>query len=104
MKLAKVVGNIWATRKYDSLDGRRMLMVQPLTFSGSPVGVPIVALDTVDAGHGDVVVYATSAEAAVPFRPNLTPTDATIVGIVESVDHVDWTWTSNAAGEAVDSE
>lgn len=100
MKLAKVVGNIWATRKYDTLQGRRLLMVQPLSFSGKPRGIPIVALDTVDAGHGDMVLYATSAEAAIPFRPNLTPTDATIVGIVESIDHEDWHWTSNSQVEA----
>lgn len=92
MKLARVIGNIWATRKYASLQGRRMLIVQPLTFTGEELGSPLIALDTVDAGEGDIVMYATSSEAAVPFRPSLTPTDATIVGVVERVDHGDKSW------------
>ena len=98
MKLAKVIGNVWATRKYASLDSHRLLMVQPLAFDGSITGTPIIALDTVDAGQGDMVVYATASEAAIPFKPELTPTDATIVGIVESIDHESWRWTSNAEG------
>ncbi len=95
MKLGKVVGNIWATQKNNRLDGKRLLMVQPMSFNGSTEGMPIVSLDTVDAGVGDMVMYATSAEAAVPFKPGLTPTDATIVGIVDTIDHDDWSWTSN---------
>lgn len=94
MNLGRVIGNIWATRKDASLLGRRMLLVQPLTFSGTERGRPLIALDTVDAGQGDVVMYATSSEAAIPFRPEipLTPTDATIVGVVERIDHGDNTW------------
>jgi len=92
MNLARVIGNVWATRKYPTLEGRRMLFAQPLTFAGAEVGDPLVMLDTVDAGIGDVVIYVSSTEASVPFRPNLTPTDATIVGIVERVDHLETTW------------
>ncbi|WP_456428564.1 EutN/CcmL family microcompartment protein [Rhodocaloribacter sp.] len=92
MNLARVIGNVWATRKYPTLEGRRMLFAQPLTFGGAEAGDPLVMLDTVDAGVGDVVIYVSSTEAAVPFRPNLTPTDATIVGIVERVDHLGTTW------------
>ena len=96
MRLAKVIGNIWATRKYGTLQGRRHLIIQPLTFSGKKSGRPVVALDTVDAGQGDVVIYATSAEAAIPFKPNLTPTDATVVGVVDEVSTDTWSWSSNA--------
>ena len=92
MNLGRVIGNLWATRKYPTLEGRRMLIVQPLTFTGTPTGAPIIALDTVDAGQGDVVIYSTASEAAIPFRPGLTPTDATIVGLVELIDHQDQTW------------
>lgn len=63
-----------------------MLLVQPLTFDGQAKGRPYVALDTADAGVGDRVMIATASEAAIPFRPGLTPTDATIVGIAERVD------------------
>jgi ethanolamine utilization protein EutN len=64
-----------------------MVLVQPLNFDGSLLGTPIAALDTVDAGVGDTVIYVTSAEAAIPFQPqnDLTATDATIVGVVDQV-------------------
>jgi len=100
MNLAKVIGNIWATRKSDTLDGHRMLFIQPLTFSGDQDGAPIVALDSVDAGVGDVVIYVSSSEAAVPFRPKLTPTDATIVGVVERIDRLGKTWKASADDHA----
>ncbi|GIV59570.1 EutN/CcmL family microcompartment protein [Rhodocaloribacter litoris] len=92
MNLARVIGTVWATRKYPTLEGRRLLFAQPLTFGGDALGDPIVMLDTADAGVGDVVLYVTSSEAAIPFHPNLTPTDATIVGVVERIDRLDTTW------------
>ena len=92
MNLGRVIGNLWATRKYPALEGRRMLIVQPLTFTGDEAGAPLSALDTVDAGKGEVGMYSPASEAAIPFRPGLTPTDATIVGIVERIDHQDRTW------------
>lgn len=92
MKLGRVIGNLWATRKYPAFEGRRLLLVQPLTFAGKAAGTPFISLDTMDAGVDDVVIYSTSAEAAIPFRPGLTPTDATIVGVVERIDHDGRTW------------
>jgi len=90
MKLGRVIGSVWATRKDERLDRRRLLLVQPLTFRGKETGGSITALDTVDAGPEDIVIYATSAEAAIPFQPGLTPTDATIVGVVDRVQHDEW--------------
>ena len=90
MKLARVIGNLWATRKQERLLQRRMLVVQPMTFSGEDVDTPIIALDTMDSGQGDLVIYTTASEAAIPFRPGLTPTDATVVGVVDRVDHERW--------------
>jgi microcompartment protein CcmK/EutM len=88
MNLGHVIGSIWATQKDPSLHGKRMVLVQPLNFDGSLRGRPEVALDTVDAGVGDTVIYVTSAEAAIPFQPqnDLTATDATIVGVVDQVN------------------
>ena len=96
MKLARVIGNIWATRKDDRFESRRMLVVQPLNFGGSNSGQPMIALDAAEAGVGDVVIYTTASEAAIPFRPGLTPTDATVVGVVDRVDHEDWTFVAGS--------
>ena len=87
MKLGRVIGNVWATQKHPSVHAQRMLLVQPLRADGSDAGRPTTALDTCDAGPGDTVLYVTSAEAALPFRPpnSLTATDATIVGVVDTV-------------------
>ena len=87
MRLGRVIGTIWATQKDPSLVGRRMLLVQPLRADGTDAGRPETALDTCDAGPGDRVLYVTSAEAAIPFQPEhaLTASDATIVGVVDSV-------------------
>lgn len=93
MNLGRVTGRVWATRKDDRLEGQRMLFIQPSSFSGAELGGLIVALDTVDAGVGDTVLYVSSSEATIPFQPGLMPTDATIVGIVDKVDHKDGSWT-----------
>jgi microcompartment protein CcmK/EutM len=71
-----------------------MLLVQPLAFDRSEAGDPLIALDTVDSGEGDHVIYVSSTEATIPFRPALTPTDATIVGVVDRIDLVSGRWRS----------
>ena len=85
MTLARVIGSVWATRHDETLDGKRMLLVQRVRADGTPVGRPFASLDTVGAGPGDRVLVATSTEAGLPFRPplDLVATDATIVGIVD---------------------
>jgi ethanolamine utilization protein EutN len=62
VNLGRVIGNVWATRKTETLEGKRMLFVQPLSFSGKEVGGKIVALDTVDSGAGDTVIYVSSTD------------------------------------------
>lgn len=85
MNIGRVIGSVWATRKDPSIVGKRMQFVQPLFADGSKKGRPIAALDTCDSGPGDHVMYVTSAEAAIPFRPpqELTASDATIVGVID---------------------
>ncbi len=88
MRRGRVIGSVWATQKDPSLVGRRMLLVQPTDAAGADRGRPTVALDTCDAGPGDAVLYVTSAEAAIPFRPAnpLTATDATVVGVIDPTE------------------
>ena len=83
MQLARVVGDVVATRKDENLVGLKLLVVQPLTPDRRPVGKPLVAADAVGAGVGDEVFFVRGREAAFPFYPVEAPVDAGIVGIVD---------------------
>ncbi len=88
MQLARVIGTVVATMKNDSLEGRKLLVVQTLDAHLRPQGKPIVALDSVGAGVNDLVIWCRGKEASFPFRRDDTPTDCTVVGIVDSEAHV----------------
>jgi ethanolamine utilization protein EutN len=87
MIIARVIGEVVATRKHASHEGRKVLMVQPLTPEGADRGDPLVALDWVDAGVGDRVLVVTegwSAMAAVE-RPN-SPIDMAVVAVIDAIE------------------
>ena len=83
MQLARVVGNVVATRKDANLNGIKLLVVQPLAPDRAPVGRPLVAVDAVGAGVGEDVFFVRGKEASFPFYPVEAPVDAGIVGIVD---------------------
>jgi len=85
MQLARVLGTVVATVKCDSLEGRKILVIQPLDGGLKESGKPMVAIDSVGAGQGEVVFWCRGREASFPFLPTEVPTDCTIVGIVDSV-------------------
>jgi len=89
MLLAKVIGDVVATRKDASLVGLKLLIIQPLTPDRQPAGRPLVAVDSVGAGAGEVVFFVRGREASFPCLPDQPPTDATIVGIVDHWDAKD---------------
>jgi ethanolamine utilization protein EutN len=88
MQLARVIGTVVATMKNDSLAGRKLLVVQTVDRNLEPNGKPLVAVDAVGAGIGELVFWCRGKEASFPFKREDTPTDCTIVGIVDSEDHV----------------
>jgi microcompartment protein CcmK/EutM len=88
MQLARVIGTVVATVKNDSLEGRKLLVVQSLDARLEPQGAPLVALDAIGAGEGELVVWCRGKEASFPFRREDTPTDCTIIAIVDSDAHV----------------
>ena len=88
MQLARVIGNVVATMKNDSLEGRKLLVVQTLNKDLEPAGKPMVAVDSVGAGVGELVFWCRGKEASFPFKREDTPTDCTIIGIVDSDAHV----------------
>lgn len=86
MRIAKVIGNIWATRKEDKLAGIKLLIVQPINITdGSKDKVPIVAADIIGAGIGETVLIVSGSSARGAAGSLDIPVDATVVGIVD--DH-----------------
>src|SRR5688572_29370120 len=88
MQLARVIGTVVATMKNDSLHGRKLLIVQTVNKNLEPSGKPMVAVDAVGAGVGELVFWCRGKEASFPFKREDTPTDCTIIGIVDSDAHV----------------
>jgi ethanolamine utilization protein EutN len=64
MQLAKVLGHATSTIKHPTLNGWRMLVVQPLDAREEPDGVPIIALDALGSGRGDRVLISSDGKAA----------------------------------------
>ena len=85
MHLAKVIGTVVATAKNEGLVGHRLLLIQPLDARGTEDGRPLVALDGVGAGAGEVVMWCRGKEASFPFLPKNVPCYCSIVGIVDHV-------------------
>jgi microcompartment protein CcmK/EutM len=83
MQLARVIGDIVATRKEPAFDGIKLLLIQPLSAAGEDVGRPLVAVDAMNAGVGERVFFVRGKEASFPWYPKEVPTDAGIVGIVD---------------------
>ncbi|NCQ18549.1 MAG: ethanolamine utilization protein EutN [Ignavibacteria bacterium CG_4_8_14_3_um_filter_37_9] len=86
MYFGKVIGNLWATKKYEALFSLKMMIVQPISSELENLGEPIIAVDTVGAGPGEIVVYITASEAVIPLPVDFAPVDASIVGIVDTIN------------------
>jgi ethanolamine utilization protein EutN len=88
MQIARVIGTVVSTVKNRSLDGRKFLIVQTLDAGLNDKGKPMIALDAVGAGVGELVFWCRGKEASFPFKRDETPTDCTIIGIIDSESHV----------------
>ncbi|MDE3088902.1 MAG: EutN/CcmL family microcompartment protein [Chloroflexota bacterium] len=86
MLIARVVGDVVSTIKDDKIVGRKLLIVREVSVDNEIVGKPIVAIDTVDAGVGDVVLIAQGSSARQTPSTKDTPTDAVIMAIVDSLE------------------
>jgi ethanolamine utilization protein EutN len=86
MYLGIVKGTVIAERKAAGLEGKKLLLVQPVDEHGAAVGEVQAAVDTVQAGDGDLVYLVGSREAALACDPWFVPVDAAIVGIVDGID------------------
>ena len=90
MLIARVVGEMVATQKHPSHEGRKLLLVQPLNLDGTDRGDAVVAMDAVDAGVGDKVLLTTDGFAAMTSvgRPN-SPIDMSVIGFIDHIELVD---------------
>jgi microcompartment protein CcmK/EutM len=80
-----VVGTVVSTRKDPELSGFEFLIVKGCDFDGKPTGSSVVAADSVGAGIGEVVLYASGSSARQTTSTQNRPVDATIMAIVDLV-------------------
>ena len=92
MFLAKVEGSVVATKKDPSMSGRKMLLLRPQLVDEKdptkfrPGANTIVAVDTLGAGIGELVMFCQGSSARLAGGMKDAPVDAVIIGIVDSVD------------------
>jgi microcompartment protein CcmK/EutM len=86
MLIAKVIGTTVSTIKDEKLSGRKLLIVRQTDESGSPVGKPFVAIDTVDSGIGDLVLTASGSSARQTTYTKDSPVDAVIMAVIDSLE------------------
>jgi len=86
MRLAQVIGPVVATRRNRALDAATLLLTQPVDRDGQPVGGAHLAVDSVGAGVGDLVLLVLEGRAAAAvLGSRAAPVDAAIVGIVDPI-------------------
>lgn len=86
MLLAKVVGTVVASQKETSLEGLKLLLVQPLDEHARPSGAHLVAADAVGAGVDEVVLIASGSSARQTRVTDKRPVDAVVMAIVDSFE------------------
>ena len=97
MQLARVIGRVVSTVKQETLAAIPLQWIQPLSASGAASGRPLVAVDRIGVGPGEVVVYVTSREAALTLPNAFAAVDA---GIVAKVDRVELAGARGSGGAA----
>jgi ethanolamine utilization protein EutN len=86
MLIARVVGSAVSTAKDQRLHGSKLLVVQPATVTDERTGEPFIAVDTVGAGEGELVIVVRGSAARQTDHTADVPTDAAIVGILDSLE------------------
>jgi ethanolamine utilization protein EutN len=86
MIIGKVMGNVWATRKDETLNGAKLLVIKPVDYYTKGDFPSLVAADFIGAGVGETVLVATGSSARKVMSKDNTPIDATVVGIIDAVE------------------
>lgn len=86
MFLGRVIGTVWSTKKDENLVGAKFLIVRELTLDLKEKERFVVAVDSVGAGEGEVVLVATGSSSRMTSFTKDKPVDAVIMGIVDTLD------------------
>jgi microcompartment protein CcmK/EutM len=86
MLIAKVVGTTISTIKDPKLSGRKLLILRQTDESGVPFGKPYVAVDTLDAGIGDLVLTAHGSSGRMTDQTTGAPVDAVIMAVIDHLE------------------
>ena len=87
MIIARVVGNVVASQKQASHEGKKILLLQPVDLEDQPMGDVVVALDAVDAGVGDRVLAVQEGFSAMTSVGHVeSPIDAAVIGVIDLVE------------------
>ena len=86
MNLAKVLGSVVATRKEESIEGLKLLLLGQADSEGELTGSVVVAVDVVGAGEGEYVLYASGSSARQTVMTDGKPVDSVVMAIVDSWD------------------
>lgn len=86
MQIGRVVGTVVSTRKEEEIRGLRLLLVRDIDLDLKPTGKLVVAADAMQAGVGELVLYASGSSARQTEATNNRPVDATIMAIVDTFD------------------
>ena len=86
MQIGKVVGTVVSTQKDPELAGLKFLLVRSMDLDGKLVDSFVVAVDSVGAGVGEVVLYASGSSARQTVQTQNRPVDATIMAIVDTLE------------------
>ena len=86
MLIAKVIGTTISTIKDENLTGRKLLILRPTDETGTPYGKPYVAVDTLDAGIGDLVLTAHGSSGRQTYLTKNSPVDAVIMAVIDHME------------------
>ena len=86
MFLGRVIGTVWSTKKDENLVGAKFLIVRELSLDLKEKERFVVAVDSVGAGEGEVVLVATGSSSIITSFTKDKPVDAVIMGIVDKLD------------------
>jgi microcompartment protein CcmK/EutM len=86
MLLGRVIGTVWATRKDEMLEGMKFQIVRAVDTDYKPLSATVVAVDSVGAGPGEIVLLAQGSSARLTWLTKDKPVDAVIMAIVDKLD------------------